>query len=572
MKVQTIPSAHTDEMNMSWRTRINSRTGLTSICCLLALLLAGPGLAQDGDQENAPQENAAASSSETASEAPEPEAEQPGGQSGEEQTEGQTEPAEDEVAPYDPADFPPAAFEPAAWRAELPEQPAVVFIQGASIWTSGPRGAWQTADMLVEEGIIKAVGPGLEAPDGALIIDGAGKQVTPGLIDAHSHMAIMGGVNEGSNIITAEVRIADVIDAGDINIYRQLAGGVTSANLLHGSANSIGGQNAVIKLRWGADASGLLFDEAPQGIKFALGENPKQSNWGVDYVRYPQTRQGVEQSIRERFVAALDYRAARERFEKDPAGRAAPRRDLQLEAILEILDGTRLVHAHSYRADEILMLLEVASDYGFDIASFQHVLEGYKVADELAAAGAGASTFSDWWAFKYEVIDAIPWNGTVMADRGVVVSFNSDSEELARRLNLEAAKAIRYGGLSPRDALNLVTINPAIQLGIDRWVGSLEVGKHADFVIWSGMPYSTYSIVLETWLDGRKYFDRELDLAARQQVQAERQALMASVRAAKDGDAGDEDSDDAEDSAPELHRVHDHPHGHSHGPHQESER
>ncbi|MEM1177677.1 MAG: amidohydrolase family protein [Acidobacteriota bacterium] len=475
----------------------------------------------------------------------------------------------DAVKPYEPEDYPAVAFEPASWRAVEPEQPDIIFVRGASVVTSGPAGAWREADLLVEKGIIKAVGPGLYAPEGALIIDGAGKTVTPGIIDAHSHTAIFGGVNEGSNITTAEVRIADVIDAGDVNLYRQLAGGVTSANLLHGSANSIGGQNAVIKLRWGAPASGLLFDDAPQGIKFALGENPKQSNWGVDTTRYPQTRQGVEQSIRERFDAALDYRAAFERYEKAggaQSGLIPPRRDLQIEAMLEIIDGTRLVHAHSYRADEILMLLSVAEDYGFTIASFQHVLEGYKVADELAAAGAGASTFSDWWAFKYEVVDAIPWNGAIMWDRGVVTSFNSDSSELARRLNLEGSKAIRYGGVNPMDALKFVTINPAIQLGIDEWVGSLEPGKHADFVIWSGPPYSTYSIVLETWIDGRKYFDRRADLEARERIAAERQALIAAVRAAEDGDKGEDNPEATNDESDHAHY-----HGpHQHGPHQEA--
>ncbi|MEM8994162.1 MAG: amidohydrolase family protein [Acidobacteriota bacterium] len=479
--------------------------------------------------------------------------------------------ADDAVVPYTPEAFPPGAFEPASWRAALPEQPELLFVTGASVVTSGPRGAWRQADLLIEKGIIKAVGPGLEAPEGATVIDATGKQISPGLVDAHSHTAIFGGVNEGSNIVTAEVRIADVIDPTDINLYRQLAGGLTTANLLHGSANSIGGQNAVIKLRWGASASGLLFEEAPQGIKFALGENPKQSNWGVSGARYPQTRQGVEQSIRERFVAALDYRAAFERYERAGGagkGLIPPRRDLQLEAILEIIDGTRLVHAHSYRADEILMLLEVAEDYGFTIASFQHVLEGYKVADELAAAGAGASTFSDWWAFKYEVVDAIPWNGAIMWDRGVVTSFNSDSSELARRLNLEGSKAIRYGGVNPMDALKFVTINPAIQLGIDRWVGSLEVGKHADFVVWSGFPYSTASVVLETWVDGRKYFDRTEDLAARERIAAERQALIAAVRAAKA--SGDDSGEEAEEADDEPEHSHAGAH-HHHGPHREAQ-
>ena len=283
--------------------------------------------------------------------------------------------------------------------------------------------------------------------------------------------------------------------------------------------------------------------EAPQGIKFALGENPKRSNWDLAELRWPQTRMGIEQAIRGRFQAALDYRRSWEHYEKatDP-DRVPPRRDLQLEALLEILEGRRDVHSHSYRADEILMLMRVAEEFGFSVRCFQHVLEGFKVADEIAAHGAGASTFSDWWAYKYEVIDAIPYNGAIMWDRGVVVSFNSDSSELARRLNLEAAKAVRYGGVPAAEALKFVTLNPAIQMGIDRWVGSLEPGKHADYVIWNGDPLSVYSRVEETWIDGRKYFDRAEDLEYRGVVKAEREALMAKVRAVSVSPKEDEET------------------------------
>lgn len=452
-----------------------------------------------------------------------------------------------------------ATFEPSAWKAEKPEQPDAVLVTNATIWTSGPAGVLEDADLLVIAGAVEAVGPDLDAPDGAVVIDAEGKHVTPGLIDAHSHSAIEGGVNEGSNITTSEVRIADVIDPTDVNLYRQLAGGLTAANLLHGSANSIGGQNAVIKLRWGGNADELVMEEAPRGIKFALGENPKQSNFDNPHPRYPSTRQGVEQSIRERFAAAVDYRDRWQAWEDDPDPNAVPpRRDLQLEALVEIMQGERLVHSHSYRADEILMLLGVAEEYGFRIASFQHVLEGYKVADELAAAGAGASTFSDWWAYKFEVIDAIPYNGAIMWDRGVVVSFNSDSGELARRLNLEAAKAVRYGGVPEEEALKFVTLNPAIQLGIERWVGSLEPGKHADFVIWSGHPLSTATHAEQTWVDGRKYFDREADLEAREAIAAERQALLQEVRDAgekedeKDAEAEDEEEAEMPEKDPEM--------------------
>jgi N-acetylglucosamine-6-phosphate deacetylase len=278
----------------------------------------------------------------------------------------------------------------------------------------------------------------------------------------------------------------------------------------------------------------LGVDGAPAGIKFALGENPKRANWGATSPdRYPKTRMGVEQVIRERFLAARDYERRWRDFERGKGGVLPPRRDLQLEALVEVLHGTRLVHAHSYRQDEILMLLRLAEEFGFRVATFQHVLEGYKVADELARAGSGASSFSDWWAYKFEVIDAIPYSGSLMAARGVVVSFNSDSSELARRLNLEAAKAVKYGDASETDALAFVTLNPARQLGIDRWVGSLEPGKHADFAVWSQSPLATTTRCEQTWIEGRRYFDRTTDLQARPAMESEREALIASARAAR---------------------------------------
>ncbi len=450
--------------------------------------------------------------------------------------------------------------EPSAWMAETPEQPASVFVHDATIWTSGPEGKIENGDLWIRDGKIAGVGRDLEVPSGADVIDGTGKHVTPGLIDAHSHTAISGSVNEGTHITTAEVRIADVINPDDVNIYRQLAGGLTTVNILHGSANSIGGQNAVAKLRWGSPASEMLFAGAPQGIKFALGENPKQSNWGDDdNPRYPQTRQGVEQSIRERFLAAREYQKRWKAYKAAGGAKSQlvpPRRDLQLEAVAEILDGNRLVHSHSYRADEILMLLGLSKEFGFTIATFQHVLEGYKVADELAAHGAGASTFSDWWAYKFEVIDAIPHNGAIMWDRGVTVSFNSDSDELARHMNLEAAKAVRYGGVPESEALKFVTLNPAKQLRIHDRVGSLEKGKDADFVIWNGHPLSTLSMCEQTWIDGRKYFDREQDLAAREVLEAERRALIdkvvASKKSAEEEDGGENEEGGEEETSAET--------------------
>jgi N-acetylglucosamine-6-phosphate deacetylase len=339
------------------------------------------------------------------------------------------------------------------------------------------------------------------------------------------------------------VRIADVVNSESIAIYRELAGGVTVANQLHGSANSIGGQNAVIKHRWGGTPQELLFTAAPPGIKFALGENPKQSNWGSDATeRYPQTRMGVEQSIRERFMAARDYARRWEEWSKRKGSKSAypPRRDLQLEALAEILRGERLVHCHSYRADEILMLMRVAEEFGFRVATFQHVLEGYKVADEMAAHGAGGSCFSDWWAYKFEVYDAIPYAGAIMYERGVLTSFNSDSSELARHLNLEAAKAVKYGGVPEEEALNFVTLNPAKQLGIEARVGSLEPGKDADFAIWSASPLDATTRCEQTWIEGRRYFDRDTDLAARASLETERARILAAAREARQSQKGED--------------------------------
>jgi N-acetylglucosamine-6-phosphate deacetylase len=418
-----------------------------------------------------------------------------------------------------------------------------VLVRDATLWTCGPEGVLEGADLLAVDGKIVRIGSDLEPPTGAVVIDARGKHVTPGLIDAHSHSDIVGGVNEFTNTCTAEVRIADVVNSQSIAIYRELAGGLTISNLLHGSANAIGGQNAVIKLRWGQPPSKLFVDDAPGGIKFALGENPKRSNWSAGRDRYPKTRMGVEQAIRERFLAALDYMRARNEYDENRKSQLPPKRDLQLDALVEVLRGERLVHSHSYRQDEILMLLRVAEDFGFRIGTFQHVLEGYKVADELAAGKAGASTFSDWWAYKFEVYDAIPHNGTIMWERDVVVSFNSDSSELARRMNLEAAKAVKYGQTPESEALKFVTLNPAKQLGIDSRVGSLEVGKDADFVVWSGDPLSTYTICEQTWIEGQRYFDRERDLAARDTMLAQREALLQKAEESGDkSGAGDAQS------------------------------
>lgn len=425
---------------------------------------------------------------------------------------------------------------------ELPEKTQKILLKNATIWTCGPAGILDTSDMFINNGIIEQIGVDLHiSGDDIFSIDATGKHITPGLIDAHNHSSAF-AINEGSQSVTAEVRIYDVINSDDIAIYRQLAGGLTTANILHGSANAIGGQNAVIKLRWGQDPDGILFKEAPQGIKFALGENVKQSNWGDDYTtRYPQTRMGVEQIIRDAFTTATDYAEAQglEGFENKSDPKSLPvRKDLELDALVEIMQGKRWVHSHSYRQDEILMLTRIADDFGFTIATFQHVLEGYKIAERLAEHGAGASTFTDWWSYKFEVIDAIPYNGTLMNSVGVLTSYNSDSNELARRMNTEAAKAVKYGGVTQEEALKFVTINPAKQLRIDQYVGSLEIGKQGDFVIWNDNPLSTYATCEQTWIEGTNYFNIERDAELRDQINLERNMLIQKILASENNGEG----------------------------------
>jgi N-acetylglucosamine-6-phosphate deacetylase len=418
-----------------------------------------------------------------------------------------------------------------AGRAAPPVQDRYVLFRNATIWTCGPQGILKDSSLLVGGGKILQVGRGFALPAGTQIIDLKGKHISPGIIDCHSHMATDGGVNESAQAITAEVRIGDFVDGDDINIYRQLAGGVTSSNILHGSANPIGGQNQVIKLRWGQLGEQMKFKAAPQGIKFALGENVKQSNWGNEYTtRYPQTRMGVEQIVRDAFQAARQYEARWKQWNQDQAG-IPPRKDLELDALVEILNHKRWIHCHSYRQDEILALIRTLDDFKVQIGTFQHILEGYKVADEMARHGAMGSAFSDWWAYKFEVYDAIPYNGALMHQAGVVVSFNSDDRELARHLNHEAAKAVKYGGVSPEEALKFVTLNPARQLRIDSRVGSIEVKKDADIVIWSGSPLSILSRCEQTWIDGRKYFDRTADLQQRVQSQKMRSVLIQKILA-----------------------------------------
>jgi imidazolonepropionase-like amidohydrolase len=376
-----------------------------------------------------------------------------------------------------------------------------LLLRNATILTGTDLGRVAGA-VLLKDGKIAAFGENVEAPEGIETIDATGLWIMPGIIDCHSHIATEGGLNEGTQSVTPEVRVRDVLNPRDLAVYRALAGGVTSANVLHGSANPIGGQNATIKLKFGEPPDRLPFPGAPLGVKFALGENPKQSNFGGNRgKRFPNTRLGVEATFRRAFTEAQEYAEAKKR---NPLLRP----DLRLEALLGILSGDILVHCHCYRTDEILMILQVAKDFGFQIRTLQHVLEGYRVAPEIARAGTGASTFSDWWSYKAEAFEAIPFNAALMTRAGVLVSINSDSDEQIRHLNIEAAKTIKYGGLSEKEALATVTANPARQLAIEKRAGSIEVGKDGDLAIYNGHPFSPYSRCVMTIIDGEVRFDK----------------------------------------------------------------
>ncbi len=427
----------------------------------------------------------------------------------------------------------------------LPEAKAVL-ITNATVWTLEEKGIIEGGSVLIANGKIKSVGRSIDPVSLGITdyetYDGTGLHITPGIIDEHSHIAITRGVNEGTQSSTAEVRIGDAVAPSDINIYRQLAGGVTTAQLLHGSANPIGGQSAIVKLRWGETMDNMIFKEAPGFMKFALGENVKQSNWGDDYnIRYPQTRMGVEQFMYDSFYRAKSYgqlkrlheagneKKKKRRSRKSDTPSEPFRTDLELEALLEVLNGERFITCHSYVQSEINMLMHLADSMGFTLNTFTHILEGYKVADKMKAHGATASTFSDWWAYKYEVKDAIPHNASLLNRMGVVTGINSDDAEMGRRLNQEAAKGIRYGGMSEEDALKLVTLNPAKILHVDEYVGSLKEGKHADVVIWTDHPLSVYAKVLRTYVDGKLYFDREEMEENRQRDLAERNRIAEAM-------------------------------------------
>ena len=410
-----------------------------------------------------------------------------------------------------PVTFPNGAY----GFSTLPKQKTTLF-KNATVWTNEKEGILINTDVLVKEGKIHSIGKNLNNR-GAVIIDATGKHLTTGIIDEHSHIAAS-SINEGGHNSSAEVSIAEVVDDEDVNIYRNLAGGVTTIQILHGSANPIGGQSAIIKLKWGENSSNLLYKNAPKFIKFALGENVKQSNW-QSYSRFPQTRMGVEQLYMDYFSRAKEYGVIKNNGKPY-------RKDIEMEVLLEILNKERFISCHSYVQSEINMLMKVAESFDFNINTFTHILEGYKVADKMKAHGVGASTFSDWWAYKFEVNDAIPYNAAIMHEVGVVTAINSDSAEMSRRLNQEAAKSVKYGGVSEEDAWKFITLNPAKLLHLDDRLGSMKIGKDADLVLWNNHPMSVYATAEKTMIEGTIYFDKDQDVQARKDIKVERLKLI----------------------------------------------
>ncbi|MBI1343836.1 MAG: amidohydrolase family protein [Terrimonas sp.] len=417
---------------------------------------------------------------------------------------------------------------------KMPEQENIL-IRNATVWTNEKEGIMEHTDVFLKNGKIAAIGKNLPEA-GARVIDGTGKHLTPGIIDEHSHIAAA-SINEGGQSVTSEVRIGDNLNPEDINIYRQLSGGVTTSHILHGSANTIGGQTQLIKLRWGADAEGLKFKGADPFIKFALGENVKRSASTQGNPRFPDTRMGVEQVLTDAFQRATDYqnqwKAAEANNKKKGATPVVVRRDLELDALVEIMNKQRFITCHSYVQSEITATMRVAERFGFRINTFTHILEGYKVADKMKKHGANASTFSDWWEYKMEVVDAIPYNAALMSKVGLNVAVNSDDAEMARRLNQEAAKSVKYGGMREEDAFKMVTLNPAKMLHVDDRVGSIKVGKDADVVLWNDDPLSIYAVPQYTIIDGTIYYSVEHDLQLRKKDQEEKARLVAKMAAAK---------------------------------------
>lgn len=409
----------------------------------------------------------------------------------------------------------------------LPEQPSAVLVRNATIWTQGPQGRLENADLLIRQGEVAEVGQNLTAPRGAVVIDGTGKHVTPGLIDPHIHSGVS-SVNESGFAIVPEVRMGDVLTHNNIWMYRQLAGGLTTAHVKHGSANPIGGENVIVKMRWGALPDALKLENAPRTVKFALGENPKRRE-----NRYPDTRMGTQEIIRDHFMAARDYRREWERWEATGEG-IPPRRDLRMEAILDILDQELLISSHGYRADEFLALVRLAEEFGFRVQTLQHGVEAYKIASELAASGVAAVVWADWGAFKLEAYDATNYNARILMEAGVTTSLHSDDSQIASRMNWEAGKLLRTG-LTEEQALSTVTSQAARAIAIDDQVGSLEPGKDGDFVVWNGNPLSQFTRAEQTWVDGRRYFSMEQDAALRAQIERERTQLIQAVLQAGNG-------------------------------------
>ncbi|RDI56155.1 amidohydrolase family protein [Flavobacterium glaciei] len=423
-----------------------------------------------------------------------------------------------------PTTFPNVAY----GNLKKPSTETILF-KNATVWTNEKDGILVETDVLVKNGKIASVGKNI-ADASATIVDAKGKHLTSGIIDEHSHIAISNGVNEGGHNSSAEVTIEDVVNSEDINIYRELAGGVTTSQLLHGSANPIGGRSAIVKWKWGAPADEMLYKNQPGFIKFALGENVKQSNWGnVNPTRFPQTRMGVEQVFIDYFQRAKEYDLAWKGYNSSNKKGKAPRVDLELQTLAEILNKERFISCHSYVQSEILMLMNVAEKFNFKVNTYTHILEGYKVADKMKEHGVGASTFSDWWAYKFEVNDAIPYNGPIMHNAGIVVAYNSDDAEMSRRLNQEAAKAVKYGNISEEDAWKFVTLNPAKLLHIDDKVGSIKVGKDADIVLWNDNPLSIYAKAEKTLIEGVVYYDAKKDEAQRAAIAKERSELIGQL-------------------------------------------
>jgi len=421
-----------------------------------------------------------------------------------------------------------------------------IIFRNATVWTNEQEGILENTDVAIQNGQIIAIGKNLDEliifPATVKIkqINATGKHLTCGIIDEHSHIAISRGVNEGSQSVSAEVRIGDVINPNDHNIYRQLSGGTVASQLLHGSANPIGGQSAMVKLRWGSSAEQMKVENADGFIKFALGENVKQSNWGnFERIRFPQTRMGVEQVFYDAFYRARAYQKQWQEFNtlstKDKRITTPPREDLELNALVEILNSERFITCHSYIQSEINMLMHVGDSMGFTVNTFTHILEGYKVAEKMKKHGAGGSTFSDWWAYKFEVNDAIPHNANLLHNAGVVTAINSDDAEMGRRLNQEAAKAIKYGGTSEEDAWKMVTLNPAKLLHINDKMGSIKIGKDADIVLWADNPLSIYAKVIQTYVDGKLMFDVEIDKQLRKRDRLERMRIIQKMSEDKTG-------------------------------------